>query len=151
MHGADAQITEGGRPLIPADVAADGISRTAARQPARSTTGRATCTRTEGAPGDSLHVHAADVPDGTGEWLVSHDPAGVTVRRAHQKATLALRGGASDLLLLLLRRLPPMTRRSRCTASGGAGPLAGGDPVLARAGSPRHRVPPADDSRSGNP
>ena len=63
--------------------------------------------RAEGlAPGESLHVHAADVPDGTGEWLVSHDPAGITVRRAHQKATLALRGGASDLLLVLLRRLP---------------------------------------------
>jgi len=26
------------------------------------------------AEGESLHVHAADVPDGTGEWLVSQRP-----------------------------------------------------------------------------
>jgi hypothetical protein len=39
--------------------------------------------------------------------VVSHGPAGITVRRAHEKATLALRGGASDLLLVLIRRLPP--------------------------------------------
>lgn len=61
------------------------------------------------AEGESLHVHAADVPDGTGEWLVSHDPAGITVRRVHDKGTIALRGGASDLLLVLLQRLPPDT------------------------------------------
>ena len=52
-------------------------------------------------------MHAADVPGGSGEWVVSHDPAGITVRRAHEKATLALRGGACDLLLVLLQRLPP--------------------------------------------
>ena len=57
------------------------------------------------AEGESRHVHAADVPDGTGEWLVSHDPAGITVRRVYEKGALALRGGSSDLLVLL-RRLP---------------------------------------------
>jgi hypothetical protein len=59
--------------------------------------------------GESLHVHAADVPDGTGEWLITHDPAGITVRRVHEKGTIALRGGASNLLLVLLQRLPPDT------------------------------------------
>ena len=106
VHGADAQIAGGGRPLIPADVAADGIDEwlTSVAAPDNGEPD----VRAEGlAAGESLHVHASDVPDGTGEWLVSHGPAGVTVRRAHEKATLALRGGASDLLLVLLRRLPP--------------------------------------------
>lgn len=52
-------------------------------------------------------MHAADVPEGTGEWVVRRDPDGITVRRAHEKGTLALRGGASDLFLVLLRRFPP--------------------------------------------
>jgi uncharacterized protein (TIGR03083 family) len=108
VHGVDAQLTVPGgaaRPTIAADVAADGIDEWLTSVAAPD--GGEPDVRAEGlAAGDSLHVHAADVPDGTGEWLVSHDPAGVTVRRAHQRATLALRGGASDLLLVLLRRLP---------------------------------------------
>jgi uncharacterized protein (TIGR03083 family) len=111
VHVADAQLTvpggagPQGRPAIAPDVAADGIDEwlTSVAAPDSGEPD----VRAEGlAAGESLHVHAADVPDGTGEWLVSHDPAGITVRRAHQKATLALRGGASDLLLVLLRRLP---------------------------------------------
>jgi uncharacterized protein (TIGR03083 family) len=105
VHGADAQITEGGRPVIPADIAADGIDEWLTDVAAPD--GAEPDVRAAGlAAGESLHVHAADVPDGTGEWLVSHEPAGVTVLRAHHKATCALRGGASDLLLVLLRRLP---------------------------------------------
>ena len=105
VHGADAQITEGGRPLIPADIAADGIDEWLTDVAAPD--GGEPDVRAAGlAAGESLHVHAADVPEGTGEWVVSHGPAGITVRRAHEKATVALRGGASDLLLVLLRRLP---------------------------------------------
>jgi uncharacterized protein (TIGR03083 family) len=119
VHGVDARLTvpggagqpgagdarPQGRPAIAADVAADGIDEWLTSVAAPD--GGEPDVRAEGlAAGESLHVHAADVPDGTGEWLVSHDPAGITVRRAHQKATLALRGGASDLLLVLLRRLP---------------------------------------------
>ena len=120
VHGVDAQLTATGmqgrsaggeplrhdRPAIAADVAADGIDEwlTSVAAPDDGETD----VRAEGlTAGESLHVHATDVPDGTGEWLVSRDPSGVTVVRAHQKATLALRGGASDLLLVLLRRLPP--------------------------------------------
>jgi uncharacterized protein (TIGR03083 family) len=114
VHCADAQITvsgAGGQPTAPAivaDVAADGIDEwlTELAAPGEGDPDR----RAAGlAEGESLHVHAADVPDGTGEWLVTHDPAGITVRRVHDKGTIALRGGASDLLLVLLQRLPPDT------------------------------------------
>ena len=54
--------------------------------------------------GQSLHVHAADVPGG--EWLVRHGADGITVQPEHSKATVALRGPAPVLLLVLLRRLP---------------------------------------------
>ena len=109
VHAVDAQLTAApgnGRPAIAADVAADGIDEwlTVLAGPAD---GEPDLRAAGLAVGESLHVHASDVPEGTGEWVVRHDPAGITVRHAHEKATLALRGGASDLLLVLLRRLPP--------------------------------------------
>jgi uncharacterized protein (TIGR03083 family) len=109
MHGVDAQLTVPGgdkRPAIAADVAADGIDEwlTVLAGPSE---GQPDLRAAGLAAGESLHVHAADVPGGTGEWVVSHETSGITVQRAHQKATLALRGGASDLLLMLMQRLPP--------------------------------------------
>ncbi len=119
VHGVDAQLTvpgrDGqptaagspgpGRPAIAADVAADGIDEWLTSVAAPD--GGEPDVRAEGlAAGESLHVHATDVPEGTGEWVVRHGPAGITVRRAHEQAALALRGGASDLLLVLLRRFP---------------------------------------------
>lgn len=118
VHVVDAQLTglsgnpppgsapaRDGRPAIAADVAADGIDEwlTVLAGPAD---GEPDLRAAGLAEGESLHVHAADVPEGTGEWVVRHDPGGISVRHAHEKATLALRGGASDLLLVLLRRLP---------------------------------------------
>ena len=114
VHAADAQIAVSGAqgqptaPAIAADVAADGIDEWLTELSAAGD--GATDPRAAGlAEGESLHVHAADVPDGTGEWLVAHDPAGIMVRRVYDKGTVALRGGASDLLLVLLQRLPPAT------------------------------------------
>ena len=110
VHGADAQITVGRRlrrPVSPRTSPPTGSTNGPADGPwPLPTAPSLTCGPQGLAAGDSLHVHAADVPEGTGEWVVSHGPAGITVRRAHEKATVALRGGASDLLLVLLRRLP---------------------------------------------
>ena len=58
--------------------------------------------------GQSLHFHATDPGlSGTGEWLVTRTPSGVTVARGHGKADVAVRGPAASLLLILTRRLPP--------------------------------------------
>ncbi|MGH3195985.1 MAG: hypothetical protein ACRDNT_08645 [Streptosporangiaceae bacterium] len=58
--------------------------------------------------GQSLHFHAADPGlSGTGEWLVTRTPSGVTVARRHGKADVAVRGPAASRLLVLTRRLPP--------------------------------------------
>jgi uncharacterized protein (TIGR03083 family) len=55
--------------------------------------------------GTSLHLHATDAPDA--EWLIAQRPDGIDWRRDHAKATVAVRGPVTDLLLVFYRRLPP--------------------------------------------
>ncbi|MGH8932944.1 MAG: maleylpyruvate isomerase family mycothiol-dependent enzyme [Egibacteraceae bacterium] len=55
--------------------------------------------------GGTVHLHATDTP---GEWVVTEDEAGdLRMERAHRKADVALRATASDLLLMLYRRVTP--------------------------------------------
>ncbi|WP_068271923.1 maleylpyruvate isomerase N-terminal domain-containing protein [Aldersonia kunmingensis] len=54
--------------------------------------------------GTTIHVHGTDTPDA--EWLLELGPDGVRTRRSHEKATVALRGTAENLLLVLSRRRP---------------------------------------------
>ncbi|MBP1632279.1 MAG: hypothetical protein H6Q11_567 [Acidobacteria bacterium] len=60
----------------------------------------------EAAPvGGTVHLHPTDAP---GEWTVAEEAAGtLAVSREHAKGDAAMRGPASDLLLVLYRRLPP--------------------------------------------
>lgn len=51
--------------------------------------------------GETLHLHCTDTD---GEWLVRFVPAGAEVSRQHAKGDAAVRGTASDLLLLLWGR-----------------------------------------------
>jgi uncharacterized protein (TIGR03083 family) len=53
---------------------------------------------------DSVHLHSTDAH---GEWLVTVSNGIVDVRRGHEKAEVAVRGPASDILLLLWRRILP--------------------------------------------
>ena len=70
MHRADAQLATGAAPVIEPDIAADGIDEwftfVTVPDPGREDTRLAGLR-----PGQSLHVHAGDVPSGHGEWLVS--------------------------------------------------------------------------------
>jgi uncharacterized protein (TIGR03083 family) len=65
--------------------------------------------------GDSLHLHATDTPDALGdadaEWIIELTDTGLTWRRDHAKATVALRGPLADLLRVFNRRLPADTDR----------------------------------------
>ena len=58
--------------------------------------------------GQTLHLHATDEgrPEGSGEWTATFTPDGVTGERGHAKGDAAVRGPASDLLLLLWNRIP---------------------------------------------
>jgi uncharacterized protein (TIGR03083 family) len=106
VHRADAQIALGHQPEIEPLIAADGIDEWLGflaspapgedRPPLADLTGRV------------LHVHATDEGlDGAGEWLIQPTPDGVTVRAGHGRGDVAIRGPASALLLLLVRRLSP--------------------------------------------
>lgn len=55
-------------------------------------------------PIQSVHLHCTDA---SGEWLVSFSDGEARVERVHGKGDVAVRGPASDLLLLLWRRIPP--------------------------------------------
>ncbi|HEU4751059.1 MAG TPA: SCP2 sterol-binding domain-containing protein, partial [Acidimicrobiia bacterium] len=51
----------------------------------------------------SLHLHATDIE---GEWLIGEDEEGqLKVERGHNKGDAALRATASNLLLMLYRRI----------------------------------------------
>ncbi|MFJ2647182.1 maleylpyruvate isomerase N-terminal domain-containing protein [Streptomyces sp. NPDC087420] len=59
----------------------------------------------------SIHLHATDSPGDhphqvDAEWLIEFGEDGFTWRRGHHKATVALRGPLTDLLLVFHRRLP---------------------------------------------
>jgi uncharacterized protein (TIGR03083 family) len=101
VHLADAQLATGRAVEIPPDLAADGIGEwlefVSARPAEQSPLG----------DGETLHIHATDDGlDGAGEWLVSGTASGLSVRSGHAKAGAAVRGPATSLLLVLMRRLP---------------------------------------------
>jgi uncharacterized protein (TIGR03083 family) len=99
VHLADAQLAAGRTVDLAPDLAADGVDEWLGLIAAGT-----------GLRGDgqSLHFHATDAGlSGTGEWLVTRTPSGITVQRGHGKADVAVRGSAADLLLVLTRRLPP--------------------------------------------
>ncbi|MFH8338097.1 maleylpyruvate isomerase family mycothiol-dependent enzyme [Streptomyces sp. AM6-12] len=107
VHRADAALTTGAPYDVAADIAADAldewlelvqwVQRTGAREWAAELR----------APGRSIHLHATDAgPELNAEWLVEMGEDGVSWRRGHEKATVALRGPLTSVLLAFYRRLP---------------------------------------------
>lgn len=106
VHHADAQIAVGATPAIPPDIAADGIDEwltfLSAPRPGQEDQRLGVL---DG--GRTLHVHATDDGLGaSGEWMIRPGPDGPAVEPGHAKADAAVRGPASSLLLVLVRRLP---------------------------------------------
>jgi MDMPI C-terminal domain len=100
VHRADGQLTVGIQPLIDPVIAADGIDEWLGFGTESGGPGPAL------PEGKVLHLHATD--EGlTGEWLIRGGPDGIAVEAGHGKGDAAVRGPASALLLLLVRRLAP--------------------------------------------
>jgi uncharacterized protein (TIGR03083 family) len=96
VHRWDAQLAAGDPEPIAGDLAADGVDEffenfLGAKKPV---------TR----DGELVHMHRTD---GDGEWLIRLSADGAHVSHGHEKGDAAVRGSASDLLLVLWRRLEP--------------------------------------------
>ncbi len=94
VHRWDADCLVGEPPDIDAALASDGIDEFLEHFLADIAEGAAPV-------GGSVHIHCGDV---AGEWTIRPTIDGYDVTREHAKGDCALRGGASDLLLVLWRR-----------------------------------------------
>ena len=94
MHRVDAELAAGRTPAaIDPELAADGIDEFLDHMvPMRGNPGE----KLQG----SIHLHSTE----GGEWMIRLAPEGMTVTKEHGKGDVAVRGSASDLLMLLLNR-----------------------------------------------
>ncbi|MGC9536623.1 maleylpyruvate isomerase family mycothiol-dependent enzyme [Streptomyces sp. UG1] len=107
VHRADATLAAGLPYEVAPDVAADAVDewlqmvewaqRTLPDDPAKELR----------RPGSSIHLHATDgTPDVNAEWTIDLSEDVIAWRRGHEKATVALRGPLTAVLLAFYRRLP---------------------------------------------
>jgi uncharacterized protein (TIGR03083 family) len=99
VHTADAQFALGRQPRMTPDLAVDAVDELLDNLPCAAYF----APNVENLRGDgtSIHVHCNDVE---GEWMIELDPDGFRWSHAHGKGTVAVRGNAGDLALLLYRR-----------------------------------------------
>ncbi|MCZ7526833.1 MAG: maleylpyruvate isomerase family mycothiol-dependent enzyme [Acidimicrobiia bacterium] len=97
VHRWDAELAAGTPRPLDGQLAVDGIDEQLANVSARSW-GKVT------GAGETMHLHCTDRE---GEWLVRFEPDDIVVERVHAKGDVAVRGTASDLLLLLWGRRRP--------------------------------------------
>ncbi|MFE2098462.1 maleylpyruvate isomerase family mycothiol-dependent enzyme [Streptomyces sp. NPDC059468] len=107
VHRADATLTAGVPYEVAPEVAADALDEwldiALFVQRHRGAEG---ALRLDGPP-RTIHLHATDSdPALHAEWIVELAADGVSWRRGHEKATVALRGPLTPLLLAFYRRLP---------------------------------------------
>ncbi|MET8449210.1 maleylpyruvate isomerase family mycothiol-dependent enzyme [Streptomyces sp. NPDC005209] len=106
IHRADATLAAGLPYEVAAEVAVDAldewleIAEWATRREGEAAELLAGPTR-------SIHLHATDTaPELNAEWIVEFGEGGLGWRRGHEKATVALRGPLTPVLLAFYRRLP---------------------------------------------
>jgi uncharacterized protein (TIGR03083 family) len=102
VHRADIELAVGREPVIDPRVAADGVDELLDNLPcAAYFAPRVQNLRGEG----FIHLHATDGDLGSaGEWMIALRPDGFGWEHAHGKGTVAVRGTATDLLLLAYGR-----------------------------------------------
>ncbi|ORW28255.1 hypothetical protein AWB91_26645 [Mycobacterium paraense] len=104
VHRADAALALGTQFSLDAEIAADAITEWLERVAIQA--------GAEGAPlplgdGETLHLHATDPGLGdAGEWTMRVDGGAIAWSHDHGKGSAALRGGATELLLAIVRRVP---------------------------------------------
>jgi len=61
---------------------------------------------TLGGNGETMHLHSTDDDEGAGEWTATLNADNVAWEHTHSKGDVAVRGSASDLLLMMWSRIP---------------------------------------------
>jgi uncharacterized protein (TIGR03083 family) len=104
VHRADADVATGTPTELDPVLAADGIDEWLMDMSSIAWEGNDQ--RLRALPeGKSIHVHVTD-PGVAGEWTLRSEPGVITAQRGHARADVALRGPATSLLLVLMRRAP---------------------------------------------
>ncbi|HEY6421842.1 MAG TPA: maleylpyruvate isomerase family mycothiol-dependent enzyme [Pseudonocardiaceae bacterium] len=108
VHRADAELALGRAFTLEPDLAADAISEWLELLCSpQALTYRPELAELRG-DGQILHLHATDPGLGqAGEWTIRRTPSGPVWEHGHAKGAVAVRGAVVDLLLVLLRRVPP--------------------------------------------
>jgi uncharacterized protein (TIGR03083 family) len=108
IHRADAAIAAGARYEVAPELAADAIDEwLQIIRFVQETEPDDPASRELRGEGRSIHLHATDTEPGlNAEWIIEFGDKGVDWRRGHEKATVALRGPLTDVLLGFYRRLP---------------------------------------------
>jgi len=105
IHRLDAVLAVGHPVSLAADLAADGVSDLLTSIHTLSANGDDPVFAGLRGAGETLHFHATDGGLGeAGEWFVRRTPQRVLWQHGHQRADVAVRGPAVDLLLVLNRR-----------------------------------------------
>ncbi|MFD9904863.1 maleylpyruvate isomerase family mycothiol-dependent enzyme [Streptomyces sp. NPDC059063] len=105
LHRADAVTAVGGTYTLDTDVALDGLDEWMWLTGLPQAYASPEAQRALLGPGRTIHLHATDADPATaGEWVVDLTGDTITTRHAHEKATVAARGSAPALLLLLYKR-----------------------------------------------
>jgi uncharacterized protein (TIGR03083 family) len=104
VHRADATLALTLDFALTPELAADAISEWLERVAAKAGSDDAALPLDDG---QTVHLHATDPGLGVaGEWTIRADGGRITWSHGHDKGAVALRGGAVDLLLAVVRRVP---------------------------------------------
>ncbi|MGH4010692.1 MAG: maleylpyruvate isomerase family mycothiol-dependent enzyme [Pseudonocardiaceae bacterium] len=108
VHRADVELTVGREFALEPDLAADAISEwLSLLSLPQAVEFRPELAELRGT-GEILHLHSTDPGLGeAGEWIVRRTPSGPVWEHGHAKGAVAVRGAVVDLLLVMLRRVPP--------------------------------------------
>lgn len=102
VHRADAALAVGADFALAPEVAADAITEFLERIAVQAGDKGAALPLEDG---NTLHLHATDPGLGeAGEWTIAVDQGRITWSHEHGKGSVALRGGATELLLAMARR-----------------------------------------------
>jgi uncharacterized protein (TIGR03083 family) len=99
VHTADAMIARGAEPALEPATSVDAVDELLDNLPSAGYFAPKVAELR--GQGESIHLHCTDIE---GEWMITLTPAGYTWEHAHGKGTVAVRGSAGDLALLLYGR-----------------------------------------------